>query len=344
MNFPGSLWPLLISTQQPSNDKTAILTEMANQSTAWWAVFSLALLVPFLLWILSLTTRLGVIASATFKEAVRQPLFPLLLAVSAVLLVVLTFLPYFSFGEDVKMLKDCGHLTLLFCGLLLAAWTASTSIADEIEGKTAMTLLSKPINRYQFVLGKYLGILQAAWLLIGVLGLLFLFLIYYKVGYDMKEASTPPPPMYVLTQLSWLPFQIPMFEDVRLASTVQALPMLIMMALEVAVLAAISVAVSTRLPMIVNLTICFTVFVIGSLTNVLVTSEATGRGLAVVRFVAQLIATVLPTLGAFDPQTIVAADRLMPPDYLGFLALYSFAYASAAILMACILFEDRDLA
>src|SRR3712207_9254880 len=42
----------------------------------------------------------------------------------------------------------------LICGLILAIYSSSTSVADEIEGKTAMTLLSKPINRRQFILGK----------------------------------------------------------------------------------------------------------------------------------------------------------------------------------------------
>jgi len=64
------------------------------------------------------------------------------------------------------MLMDCGLATILICGLLLAVWTSSTSIAEEIEGKTAMTLLSKPINRRQFIVGKYVGIMSAVfWLL-----------------------------------------------------------------------------------------------------------------------------------------------------------------------------------
>ena len=86
-------------------------------------------------------TRAGIIARATTKEAIRQPLFSLLMAIALITLVMNTFLPFFSFGEDFKMLMDCGLATILICGLLLAVWTSSTSIADEIEGKTAMTLL-----------------------------------------------------------------------------------------------------------------------------------------------------------------------------------------------------------
>ena len=107
------------------------------------------------------TTRAGTIARAASKEAVRQPVFILMLTIALIILVVNTFLPFFSLGEDIKMLKDCGLATILICSLLLAVWTSSTSIAEEIEGKTAMTLLSKPINRRQFIVGKYLGILNA---------------------------------------------------------------------------------------------------------------------------------------------------------------------------------------
>src|ERR1700685_1902142 len=139
------------------------------------------------------TTRAGIIARATTKEAIRQPLFSLLMAIALISLVVNTFLPFFSFGEDFKMLMDCGQMTILICGLLLAIWTSSTSIADEIEGKTAMTLLSKPINRRQFVLGKFVGIMTAVFCLMLPVMIIVLALVYYKVGYDSRESANPEP-------------------------------------------------------------------------------------------------------------------------------------------------------
>src|SRR6202451_109064 len=173
------------------------------------------------------TTRAGIIARATTKEAIRQPLFSLLMAIALISLVVNTFLPFFSFGEDFKMLMDCGQMTILICGLLLAIWTSSTSIADEIEGKTAMTLLSKPINRRQFIVGKYVGIMWAVfWLLLPVV-VCFLGLIYYKVGYDFREmASTDPDTTY------------------KLATMIRAVPGLILFFCEISVLTAVRVAIS----------------------------------------------------------------------------------------------------
>jgi ABC-type transport system involved in multi-copper enzyme maturation permease subunit len=291
--------------------------------------------------VVAFTTRAGIIARAATKEAVRQPVFPLLIVIAIAILVVNTFLPFFSLGDDIKMLKDCGLATILISGLLLAVWTASTSIADEIEGKTAMTLLSKPINRRQFVIGKYLGILHAVLLMLIPVVLMFLLLIYYKVGYDARESSAEIPPWFQWKALAG-GLQLPLPTGTRLEAVVQIIPGLALIFLETSVLAAVSVAISTRLPMVVNMVTCFAIFVIGHLTPVLV--RTTLEGLEFVKFMAQLIATVLPSLEIFNTNAAVATGTIIPPAYLGYSALYSAAYCTAAILLAFILFEDRDLA
>lgn len=302
-------------------------TQVAVSATSpQWLWVNLALLLGLgLLGVFCYATKAGVIARATTKEAVRQPVFLLLLVLAVVLLVLNTFIPFFSLGEDVKMLKDCGLATILICGMLIAVWTASTSIADEIEGKTAMTLLSKPINRRQFVLGKYVGIVQAVlWFMIPV-SIVFLALIFYKVGYDAREGSQDAPSVAE-----------------RFAVMVQVAPGLLLMFMEIAVLTAVSVAVSTRMPMVVNLTSMFAIFVIGHLTPVLV--QAGQLKVEFVEFMAKLIATILPSLDLFNTQAAVATGMVVPPVYLGQTVLYCLCYTGAAILLAFILFEDRDLA
>ena len=271
------------------------------------------------------TTRTGVIARAAAKEAIRQPVFPLLLTISLVMMVFNTFIPFFSLGEDVKMMEVCGLAMLLICGMFLAIWTSSMSIADEIEGKTAMTMLSKPVNRRQFILGKFLGIQTAVLLMALPIVLAFSGLTVYKVFYDARESTR---------------------DDVTIENAVievlRLMPAVVLVLLEIMVMSAISVALSTRVPMVVNLVTCLAIFVVGHLTETLVVSNM-GK-LELVGFMARLVAMVLPAVGMFNVEAKLMTDGSVPPVYVGWAAVYAGAYIMAAILLAFWLFEDRDLA
>jgi len=264
------------------------------------------------------------IMRATAKESVRQPVYFFMLFIVIALNVLNTFLPFFTLGDDVKILKDGGLTTILFSTLLLAIWTSSTSIADEIEGKTAMTLLSKPINRRQFIVGKYLGILYGALMLFVPVVIAFTLCIYYKVFYDGKENSAEI--------------------DATIASieALQVVPGLILIFLEVMVVTAISVAISTRLPMVVNVTTCLAIFVIGHLSPAIV--HAGVLKFELVEFMAKLIATILPALESFNISAAISTGAVVPTQYVGFAAFYAICYSSIALLAALIMFEDRDLA
>jgi ABC-type transport system involved in multi-copper enzyme maturation permease subunit len=302
-------------------DVTVDTRQMYRELWIMGGCFALALaaLVAFLY-----STRAGIIARATTKEALRQPVFVLLLVVSLVMLVVNTFVPFFSLGDDVKMLEICGLATILISGMLMAIWTSSMSIADEIEGKTAMTLLSKPINRRQFIVGKFVGIQTAVLVLVLPVVAAFWCLIVYKVLYDAKEGS---------------------LETTAAMARVEAFRILqpaVLGLLEIAVMSAISVAISTRVPMVVNMVTCLAIFVVGHLTPSLVRSNL-GR-LELVTFLARVIATVLPAVESYNVEAAIVTGSLVEARYVGIAAVYSACYIAAAVLMAFILFEDRDLA
>jgi len=269
--------------------------------------------------------KIWVIAMATFKEGIRQPIFFVLLFVAAALLLISTVLPYYTLGEDLKMLKDTGLATIKFSALLVALLTASTSIAEEIEGKTAITLLSKPISRRQFIVGKFFGIILSASVLFVALGALFLLIVFYKVGYDAREMARPVPPV----------------AD-RLAEVWQIAPGLVLALFEVAVLSSISVAISTRLPMLMNLVICLAIFILGHLTPILV--QATAGGFELVSFMAGLFSVVFASLEVYNVEAAIATGREIPWAYVFWSFVYTAAYSTAALLLAFILFEDRDLA
>jgi len=269
-----------------------------------------------------------VIARATFKEAVRQPAFFVLIFLASFYLFWSIFVSYFTFGEDIKMYKDTGLTTISFVSLLLALLTASSTVAEEIEGKTAITLLSKPINRRQFLLGKYFGIEAAVLMMILILGAAFCAGVWYKYAYDLRESAGGDPEFAK-----------------RLGQVLQVLPGLALVFFEVSLLTAISVAISTRLPILVNMVLCITVFFLGHLTPVLVSSTGGEGANDLVQFMARLFEFVLPSLEFFNAGPSIATGSLIPwTEYVLPAFIYCVMYSAVALCFAFILFEDRDLA
>lgn len=268
------------------------------------------------------------IALATAKEVIRQPVFFVLAFLAGASLICTIFVSYFTFGEDIKMYKDTGLTTISFAGLLLALLSASSTVAEEIEGKTAITLLSKPINRRQFILGKFLGIELGVLALYAILGTLFALGVWYKFGYDLRESAGG----------------VAEFSK-RWGQVYQVLPGLALGFMEVTILTAVSVAISTRLPMLVNLVACMAVFFLGHLSPVLVEATSAAKVNELVVFMARLFAWVLPSLEFFNAGPAISTGAVIP--WVGYVvpALgYCVLYSGAALLFAFLLFEDRDLA
>ena len=112
-----------------------------------------------------------------------------MLVVGAAFVVTAIYIPYNTFGEDIKMYKDSGLNLLRVMAIFTAVWAASKSVAEEIEGRTALTVLSKPVSRRQFIIGKFSGISMSVALLFILLGLWFMIWIAYKPIYDGQETS-----------------------------------------------------------------------------------------------------------------------------------------------------------
>jgi ABC-type transport system involved in multi-copper enzyme maturation permease subunit len=267
------------------------------------------------------------IALATAKEAIRQPAFFVLAALAGFWLVASVFVAYFTFGEDIKMYKDTGLTTISFVCLLLALLTASSTVAEEIEGKTAITLLSKPINRRQFIVGKFLGIEIGVLAMFLLLGTIFALGVAYKFAYDQREAASSDS------------------AGRQLGQVLQVLPGLALGFFEVTTLTAISVAISTRVPMLVNLVVCISIFFLGHLAPVLVAITGGGNTNELVKFMSQLFEFLLPSLEFYNAGPSISTGSVIP--WVGYVLPafgYCMLYSGAAILFAFLLFEDRDLA
>jgi ABC-type transport system involved in multi-copper enzyme maturation permease subunit len=107
--------------------------------------------------------RLGIVAGNTFLEAVRQKLFGFLLLLAVALVASAQLFREFNFGSsELKFIADFGLGAMVFFGSTLTIAATAQLFFSEIENRTALTLLAKPVWRTEFVFGKFLGVFAVA--------------------------------------------------------------------------------------------------------------------------------------------------------------------------------------
>lgn len=148
------------------------------------------------------------IARNTFVESVRQPIYFLLIVICGLLQVFNTWGTNFSMGysstaevsSDNKLLLDIGLATVFVCGTLLAAFVATAVLSREIENKTVLTVVSKPVARPVVVLGKYLG--AAGAMLVATLTMLLFLQMAIRHGVMTTTADDLDLPVILFSLLA----------------------------------------------------------------------------------------------------------------------------------------------
>src|SRR3982750_1112350 len=128
--------------------------------------------------------RTLVILRHTFLEAFVQPIYPLLLAIGSGIVVVFAMLPFFTLGEDAVMFKSVALDVILLLVLISTLFATSKSIYEEIEDRTMLTLMSKPVAKWEVLIGKYLGIILSSLLAVAILGGVLVLATYWRIPGD----------------------------------------------------------------------------------------------------------------------------------------------------------------
>ncbi len=105
--------------------------------------------------------QLLAITKNTYLQTIRQPIYGIIVVVTLAGLALSPALTGWTLDDDNKMLRDIGLSTLLIQGLFLACFAASSTLNTEIDDRTALTVVAKPVGRPVFILGKYLGLFAA---------------------------------------------------------------------------------------------------------------------------------------------------------------------------------------
>jgi len=290
--------------------------------------------------------RTLVILRHTFLEAIVQPIYSLLLGIGSAILLVFGLLPFFKLGEDTTMYKSVALDVVLLLALVITLFATSRSIFEEIEDRTMLTLMSKPIQRWEVLVGKYLGIILSTALVVAIFGLIIGFCTYVRIPMD-----------YQLRAWTLDDRELKILHDHRVVQIVTLFPTLVLVWLQVSVLAAIGVALSTRFSLVVNLPTVILIYIAGNLTRFLFPLQ--GRS-AIVKVFAYIVSWVLPFLQVFDLRSLALYHDVAVPgtDYvntpgaiplgtiwMGVLiaAGYAVAYAAFALGAGMWLFQTREL-
>lgn len=242
----------------------------------------------------------------TFREAVRDRVMYLILVFALILILVSRLLSMLTVGEEGRIIKDVGLSAISIFGVLTAVFVGVSLVFKEIEKRTIYTLLANPVQRWQFVAGKYAGLLLVLVMNVLVMtGMLLLILVVR--GESM--AGIPVAALMIFVELALVTAFALLFSSF-------ANP----------ILAAVGTAA---------------VYVTGHLTwsfELLKARLPEGVG----RTLCDVLYWALPNLGYLNVKSQAVHGGALPDGYLLSALLYGSGYALAVLTVACIVFERRD--
>ena len=266
--------------------------------------------------------HIWIIGLNTFHEAIRRKFQMVLFIAAPAIIAAGTFFTYMEPGAEGKMLISFGMGAILIFGLLIAVFMGTSLIPSEVERRTIFTILSKPVRRGEFLLGKLLGASMTIVANVFVMSVIFLVVLLYKTrGVDAVDSSL-------------------LFTNVAKA--------LILFCVQFIVLVSIAIAISTVGSTVFNIIFTFIVFVIGvgsdSISNMIKRhGEAEGGGI-LLQGVLKAIYWIVPHFSNFDIRASITSDppKFVPPADVVWPIVYAVAYMAAVMLLAWVAFRDRE--
>jgi ABC-type transport system involved in multi-copper enzyme maturation permease subunit len=318
------------------------------------------------------------ITKNSFIEIIRQPVYGILLLAGLVLIGLSPPITMFSMAADESLMVDMGLATIFLLGLVVAVLSATQVVSREIESQTVGAIISKPIGRFAFVLGKFASVSLAMAVCCYVLTIMLLtvlrigvpsaatwapdgpafaaalaplllavaFGIYSNYFYRWNFTSTAillALPLYTIAFGALLivngGFEFEPFPKVFAERHAwQVARAALLVFMGVWVLSSVAVMVSTRLNVVMNVIICLTVFFVGTISQYLF-----GR-FADTFWPAWLALRAIPSFYVFwVGDQLVAEVPYIPMPYIGAAAAYSIGFSAAMVLLAAFLFERREV-
>ncbi len=283
------------------------------------------------------------IAVNTFKEAVRNRVLYVVLIFSLILIGASGVLSELTVASRDKIVKDLGFAAINFFGVAIAIFVGVTLVYNELEKRTIYTLVSKPIHRWQFLLGKYFGLLMTIYVNVVVMSVFFLFVIHWYAAMEAERG------VFTTFFLSAAKALVGLLWWDGFPPTRNIMPVVAATAIELAIVTAFSILYSAFSTPTLSMFFTVLTFIAGRLNedivlfaeNVRDTALETGTPLPLSYYLAQGAAHVTPNLGVFH-QSVEQALYADEVTIWWQSILYGLIYTSAILLLSMLIFSRRN--
>ena len=311
------------------------------------------------------------IAFNAFRESLREPVYCLMLLAALFFISSYPALAVFAFSQQLKLVIDSAMATGLLFGLVVAVLCAGSTVAREMRNGTVLLLMSKPVARWSFILGKILGVAAAVTLftlicncgcIISVyvttdqihtnvaLQVTFLALISagavcgmvanFVRGSSFTEICTYALSVLITLFAAGLLWRGEAPHSIHMSDLCKAL-MLINFA--VIAMATVAVVAATRLDVVPNMCVCSAIFFMGLLSSYLFKQFENTKSEFLRQFFTVLY-SIFPNWQFFWLVDAIAMKKRIPWSYVGMAALYMALFVVIASLWAVVLFRNKEVA
>jgi len=253
------------------------------------------------------TDRISAVALNTFRESVRDKVLLTLIVFALVVMGSARVIQPLALGEEVKVIKDLGLSAItLFC-VIISILVGGRLVYKEVEKRTIYIVLAKPVRRWEFVLGKYIGLMAVLVVSLMVMTVAF-FAIMLVMGIRVQ--------LYLLLAVLTTFFQL-------------------------VVVTAVAVLCSTFSTPITGAVFTFAVYFVGHLTRDLKLLAAMSPSV-VVKVVSQFLYYLLPNLSNFNLRAEVVYGAPLDPYALLLSGLYALVYAVTLLMISTVVFSRKE--
>jgi ABC-type transport system involved in multi-copper enzyme maturation permease subunit len=253
-------------------------------------------------------TRILAVALNTGREAIRNKILYTIMLFAVLMTAIAGAFGSVSLGDSMKFVKDFSLFSLSLFGVVTTVVLGVNLLNNELQKRTIFNLLSKPVARWQFLVGKFVGLLATLTLMMAIMAAVLLGLVWGLEG-----------------RLDWT-----------------LLPVVAAMVMEIAVLLAVAIFFSS-IVVTPSLTGLFTIaaFIAGRSTPWLAYFRSEEHP-PLLRFVTDVLYASLPHLDRFYVADRVIAGQPLPAIYYLNLLLYTLAYTSVLLVLSAIIFRRRE--